>query len=39
MHVSAGDAAGHVSHAGEEIYFCSFECMQAFVVAHDEDAP
>jgi class 3 adenylate cyclase/YHS domain-containing protein len=36
MQVSAGDAAGHVSHGGEDVYFCSFECMQAFVVAHDE---
>jgi class 3 adenylate cyclase/YHS domain-containing protein len=36
MHVSAGDAAGHVSHAGEDVYFCSFECMQAFEVAHHE---
>ena len=35
MHVSAGDAAGHVSHAGEDVYFCSFECMQAFVVDHE----
>ena len=35
MHVSASDAAGHVSHAGEDVYFCSFECMQAFVVDHE----
>lgn len=39
MHVSAGDAAGHVCHGGEDVYFCSFECMQAFSVAPDKEAP
>ena len=38
MHVSVRDAAGHVSHGSEDVYFCSFECMQAFKVAHDEEA-